>query len=235
MKKIFASAVVIGSCLVGLAATAFAHAEFDPATATAGAPATLTISVPNESSTAKTIKVELLVPAECTGCVVTPVAPTGWTAAVAGSTITWSGGTISGTDRVAFSFDVNKLPATPGKLVFKAVQTYDNGDTVRWVEAPLADGSEPAHPAPTVELVANGTPTTTAPPETSTSVVTTAPTVTTTAPVSTTTVPAVITTTVAPPSAKTSSSSGATIAIIIGAVAILGVGAFLFMKKKAHG
>jgi hypothetical protein len=37
-------------------------------------------------------------------------------------------------------------------LVFKAVQTYDNGDVVRWIDTSTPGGAEPDHPAPTVTL-----------------------------------------------------------------------------------
>ena len=64
MKRIsqFVAFVVVG--LAGLTGTAFAHAEFDPATAVAGSGTNLNISVPNEHATANTIKVELLIPVE---------------------------------------------------------------------------------------------------------------------------------------------------------------------------
>ena len=84
----------------------------------------------------------------------------GLVAQYANSTITWTGGKITGTDRVAFSFTVDALPAE-GTLVFKALQTYDNAEVVRWVEPPLADGSEPAHPAPELTLTAGNTSVTT--------------------------------------------------------------------------
>jgi hypothetical protein len=37
-------------------------------------------------------------------------------------------------------------------LEFKAVQTYDNGDVVRWIESTPPGGAEPEHPAPVLTL-----------------------------------------------------------------------------------
>ena len=53
-------------------------------------------------------------------------------------------------------------------MVFKALQTYDNGQVVRWIDAPATDGTEPEHPAPVLRLVkadsaTTGTSTATAP------------------------------------------------------------------------
>ena len=40
------------------------------------------------------------------------------------------------------------------KLEFKAVQTYDNGDVVRWIDPVVEGEEEPEHPAPTVMVTA---------------------------------------------------------------------------------
>ena len=33
-------------------------------------------------------------------------------------------------------------------MVFKALQTYSDGNVVRWIEEPVDGGEEPEHPAP---------------------------------------------------------------------------------------
>ena len=38
--------------------------------------------------------------------------------------------------------------------MFPALQTYANGEIVRWIDAPVAGGPEPENPAPVVDLVA---------------------------------------------------------------------------------
>ncbi len=46
-----------------------------------------------------------------------------------------------------FLVDVGPLPQT-GTMVFKAVQTYSDGQIVRWIDTATAGGPEPEHPAP---------------------------------------------------------------------------------------
>jgi periplasmic copper chaperone A len=41
--------------------------------------------------------------------------------------------------------------------MFKALQTYSDGDVVRWIDEPKADGSEPDHPAPILKLAKTDT------------------------------------------------------------------------------
>ena len=45
------------------------------------------------------------------------------------------------------------LPTDTDRLMFKAHQTYSNGDVVNWDQDPGNGGQEPEHPAPTVRLV----------------------------------------------------------------------------------
>jgi hypothetical protein len=44
------------------------------------------------------------------------------------------------------------MPKDRDSVTFPATQTYDNGDVVAWDQPTPADGSEPQHPAPTVQL-----------------------------------------------------------------------------------
>ena len=45
------------------------------------------------------------------------------------------------------------LPNVP-QVTFKVVQTYSDGEVVRWIERPGPDGREPDNPAPVVKLTA---------------------------------------------------------------------------------
>ena len=45
------------------------------------------------------------------------------------------------------------MPTDVTELAFPAVQTYSSGEEVAWIDT-AADGAEPEHPAPTVQLVA---------------------------------------------------------------------------------
>jgi uncharacterized protein YcnI len=49
-----------------------------------------------------------------------------------------------------FRIAASPLPRT-GRLVFKVVQTYDDGQVQRWIDEPAA-GAEPEHPAPVLTL-----------------------------------------------------------------------------------
>lgn len=231
MKRISAFSGLVLFAMIGWGGTAFAHAEFDPATAEAGAPATLTLGVPNERTAASTIKVELQLPLECAKCVITPLSASGWTGKFENSVITWSGGKISGTDRVTFSFKVDALPGE-GKLIFKALQTYDNGEVVRWVEPPLADGSEPQYPAPEFIITASAAATTTTP----SSITTVAPASTTSVPVITTTVaaPTTVPSVVAPAkSSDSDSNTGTVIAILVAIGVLIGAGLAFAKARRA--
>ncbi len=72
--------------------------------------------------------------------------------------ITWTasaGAAIQPGQFQEFEASLGPLPKVD-KVVFKALQTYSDGDVVRWIDEPLADGSEPEHPAPVLTLTAGG-------------------------------------------------------------------------------
>jgi len=51
-----------------------------------------------------------------------------------------------------FAILAGPIPAGGKQLVFKAVQTYANGEVVRWIEIRHAGEPEPAHPAPVLDV-----------------------------------------------------------------------------------
>ena len=55
-----------------------------------------------------------------------------------------------------FSISVDPLPTGTTQLVFKAVQTYSNGDVVRWIDLAQAGQPDPDHPAPVLALTQAG-------------------------------------------------------------------------------
>jgi uncharacterized protein YcnI len=158
---------------LGLAAApASAHVTISPSEAPRGGFATLTFKVPNERDATSTTQllVELPTDPPITSVSVQPVP--GWTATVqraalpepiqseggdeiteAVSSITWTGGTIEPGQFQQFPISVGPLPETD-QLVFKSVQTYSDGEEVRWIEETTPGGDEPEHPAPVVMLVA---------------------------------------------------------------------------------
>jgi hypothetical protein len=74
-------------------------------------------------------------------------------------TVTWTadaGTQIKPGEFLRFSVLAGPLADNTDKLTFKALQTYSNGDVVRWIDPPAADGApEPEHPAPTLTLVSD--------------------------------------------------------------------------------
>jgi uncharacterized protein YcnI len=117
-----------------------------------GSNATLVFNVPNEEENAKTVKIEIDFPTATPLTGVTAQAPTGWTAATSADKVVFSGGSISGDDSVKFPIKVAQLPKV-NSVVFKALQTYSNGDVVRWIDQAAPGGPEAAHPAPTLDLL----------------------------------------------------------------------------------
>jgi uncharacterized protein YcnI/predicted anti-sigma-YlaC factor YlaD len=161
---------VLGTIVVGglLAATgsAAAHVTAQPNTATQGSYTKIAFRVPNEEDKASTVKLEVTFPADHPIASVETKAVPGWTVQVdkakptktlksddgdvteVVSKLTWTGGKIGPDGFEEFEVSLGPVPTDTDSLVFKAVQTYDNGDVVRWIDT--TDGGE--HPAPTVKL-----------------------------------------------------------------------------------
>jgi uncharacterized protein YcnI len=164
--------VVVGSLIAVavLAGPAFAHVVITPSSAPAGSAAELTFRVPDEEDKAATVELQVKIPTNhpIAQLLVEPV--TGWTATVttvtlatpittddgtfdsAVSEITWKGGKILPGQFQDFSVSADPLPSGISQLVFKAVQTYSNGDVVRWIDLNQPGEPAPAHPAPTLTL-----------------------------------------------------------------------------------
>jgi hypothetical protein len=180
-RRIVLGVVAAGIGLIGAAGPALAHTEWEPATAAPGSVIDLTLFVEDESSSAGTNQVELVFPGPITVTAL-PAVP-GWTATVVGGQlggpatgVTWSGGPEPGDVRLPIR--LGPLPTTPGRLQFRVLQTYDNGQVDRWIEDWPAGAPEPASPGPVLDLVVGGpgvipVTTTTAPPTTTTEPATT--------------------------------------------------------------
>lgn len=152
MKRTIGLAVVL---LVLLAAPASAHVEANPGTVEAGEGAAITFRVPNETTDASTTSVEIFLPegARFEFVAVKPVAGWAHTETKSGDSITavkWSGGKIAPGEYEDFSLSFG--PVEAGTLEFKALQTYDNGEVVRWIDPTVKGQDEPEHPAPTVTV-----------------------------------------------------------------------------------
>jgi hypothetical protein len=67
-----------------------------------------------------------------------------------------------------FNVSAGPLPTTP-TMEFKALQTYSNGDIVRWIDPSTPGQAEPEHPAPVLTLAPAGAATSDPTPATSAS------------------------------------------------------------------
>jgi uncharacterized protein len=161
-----------GSAVLLAAVPAFAHVTVQPGSAAKGSYSTVNFKVPNEEDSASTVKLEVNLPADHPIASVSIQPVPGWTAQVTKSKlatalktddgtvdeavtkITWSGGKIAPGQFQQFPVSFGPLPDDVDALPFKALQTYDNGDIVRWIDIPQAGRPEPEQPAPTLKLTA---------------------------------------------------------------------------------
>ncbi|WP_169946363.1 YcnI family protein [Microbispora sp. H11081] len=170
-----AAAVTAGALALtlGLAVPALAHVTVNPGTAVQGGWTKIAFRVPNERDNASTTKVEVEFPTDHPLPFVSVRPVPGWDVKLtrgklpkpvqsdAGDTITesvlkitWSGGKIESGQFQEFEASVGPLPKNVDALTFPTVQTYSNGEEVKWADAPKTDGSEAEHPAPVLKLVA---------------------------------------------------------------------------------
>jgi uncharacterized protein YcnI len=163
-------AAVLG--LTGVAA--FAHVTIQPGSAAKGSFAELSFRVPNETEGSATVKVEVQFPADHPIPYVSTKPMPGWTVTAetqelaepievegneiteAVTVVTWEGGEVKPGEYDDFSVSAGPLPDDVDELVFKAIQTYDDGTEVAWVEPTPEGGEEPGHPAPVLELIDGG-------------------------------------------------------------------------------
>ncbi|KMO98122.1 YcnI family copper-binding membrane protein [Streptomyces roseus] len=167
----FAAALAAGTVLV-LSGTAFAHVSVQPGDAVKGGYATINFKVPNERDNASTTQLEVNFPVDQPLTSVMPQDIPGWTVTIekskldkpltvhgkqvneAVTKVTWSGGKIEPGKFQQFPVSVGKLPDNADQMVFKAIQTYDNNEVVRWIEETKAGAAEPQNPAPVLKLTA---------------------------------------------------------------------------------
>jgi uncharacterized protein YcnI len=146
--------------VVLMAAPASAHVTVSSPDAARGGSAVLTFRVPNESVT-NSATIELIVQIPGSTAVDTQAMP-GWKAVANKdaarnvTAITWTadpGGGIGPGQFEQFSVLANGLPDT-GTLTMPAVQTYADGQVVKWDQETTAGVSEPEYPAPSLTLAA---------------------------------------------------------------------------------
>jgi uncharacterized protein YcnI len=166
---------IVGVTAVALLATglpAAAHVTVNPNEANQGGFAKLAFRVPNEQAK-PTTKLEVAFPEKDAIANVSYRAVAGWKIVVTkkklAKPIKVHGEDVSeAVDRVTWTADSAAAGIQPGqfqefevsagpmpetdKLAFKALQTYDGGEVVRWIDE-AAGTEEPEHPAPVLTLV----------------------------------------------------------------------------------
>ncbi|GAA2811223.1 YcnI family protein [Kitasatospora sp. CM 4170] len=172
-RRIAAVALTAAASLVLLAGPASAHVTVQPGNAQQGGYTAVDFRVPNENDTASTVKLEVNLPLDHPLASVRTLPMPGWTATVekskldkpikvhgndvneAVSKITWTadaGTKIAPGQFQEFRVSLGPLPTDTDKLIFKALQSYDNGDVVRWIDEAKDGQPEPAKPAPVLTL-----------------------------------------------------------------------------------
>ncbi len=235
MTRRFVLPVLVLAIVALLASPAWAHVTLSPVSADKGASDTeIAFRVPNEEST-PTTKVQIVIPVDhpLLGVLAQPVP--GWTAKVtsvhlakpihtddgdvsdAVSEVDWTANSnadgIAVGDYQRFQIIVGVLPSDTDSVTFKALQTYANGDVVRWIQTQTPGGPAPDKPAPILTLTKPGA---TATP--------------TSQPASTPTVAVSSVKKSDVDSAKTLGIVG----IIVGALGLLAAGAALATRRKAQ-
>jgi uncharacterized protein YcnI len=169
VKTLMMTAAVAAVVLMSVT-DAYAHVTLHPNAVPAGSYAVVDVRVPNEMDNANTTKVDLQLPDGFTSA--SWAAVPGWHVKVRteklATPIQGEHGTIdSQVKEIIWTADASgaippgsfqqfplslAMPSTPGTdLTFKALQTYSNGQVVRWIGPPSSE-----HPAPIVHVTAAG-------------------------------------------------------------------------------
>ena len=164
--------VIVVTSLTLAAESAWAHVTVKPDTAPKGSYSLINFSVPNEEENANTVKLEVTFPEAQPVAFVSIKPMVGWdittekttlatpiksddgevTEAV--SKVTWTataGGLLPGQFDL-FTVSAGPLPTKGKTMTFKAIQTYSNGDVVRWIQKTVKGAPEPEFPAPVLIL-----------------------------------------------------------------------------------
>jgi uncharacterized protein YcnI len=145
---------VAGLAVLGLAAPAFAHVEVSADKTRAGATdVTLTFTGEAENPKAGIMTERVVLPDGIAPADVSPAKlPSGWKFTANSDGFTVGGKPLkTGTDAV-WSVKIAKLPADQTRLSFKTLETYGDGDIVRWIEIQEPGQDEPDNPAPLLVL-----------------------------------------------------------------------------------
>jgi uncharacterized protein YcnI len=169
-RRVATAGAVCAVALFTFVGVAAAHVTVNPRTAQQGGFTKVSFRVPNERDTASTTQLEVDFPINHPIAFVSTRAVPGWTSTVQKeplehpittgdgqitetvSKITWTGGSIAPGTFEEFDVSMGPLPTDTDQLIFKALQTYDNGEVVRWIDTAPPGAPEPEHPAPVLKL-----------------------------------------------------------------------------------
>jgi uncharacterized protein YcnI len=158
---------------VAFSGTAWAHVTVSADDVSAGHDVKAVFRVPDERDDASTVRVEVSFPTDHPLSAVSVAAVPGWAATVRKRTlavpvhahdggeitevvesVVWQGGAIKPGEFVEFPVAIGALPHDVERLVFKALQSYSDGQVVRWIETPAEGAPQPQYPAPVLSLAA---------------------------------------------------------------------------------
>lgn len=158
-KQIFLFILIFFLFLQGT--TAFAHSTVSPSHVGTSRYQNFSLSTPTERDV-PTVGIRLLIPESLER--VTPFVKPGWDIKIikdqSGEKVTeiqWTGGSIPPGQKDVFEFTA-KTPESGSTLIWKAYQTYENGEVVAWDEDPTKpkDGEEKvSNPYSVTEVVAD--------------------------------------------------------------------------------
>jgi uncharacterized protein YcnI len=169
MNRIVCS-IAAGVLLAAFAVPAAAHVTIAPSSLRAGSVEEITFRCPDERSNSATVKLVIQMPQDYPIASVKLRPIPGWHSGVtmqplkvpiktqhgelaaAVDTITWEGGSIAPGEYQDFAILAGPIPSGAKQLVFKAVQTYANGEIVRWIDLRHPGEAEPARPAPVLNV-----------------------------------------------------------------------------------
>ncbi|MFJ3794530.1 DUF1775 domain-containing protein [Kitasatospora sp. NPDC090091] len=246
-RAVTVTAVVAGS--LALTVPAFAHVEVESEGAQAlAANATITFTAEAESKSAGLAKFQVVLPEGIAPAdVALAEAPQGWSLAATGDGYTVGGPALAPGKDAVYKITVRQLPNAE-ELVFKTLETYSDGELVRWIELPHG-AVEPEHPAPVLKLAAaapgavaitpSAAPTTASP--SAASPTTASPTASAAAPAQTSPAVAPSVTASAGPAAAAaakSDDSSSAVPIAIGAAAVVALaagGTWWWRRKQSAG
>jgi uncharacterized protein YcnI len=240
LRRILGASALAMGLVCAAALPAWAHVTVAPDSAPQGASdVEITFRVPNEEPPASTTKLDVAIPTSPPLLNALAQSVPGWTDNVKTTHLTTPIQTDDGavTDVVTevswtadsaayaikpgefgrFEIIVGSLPTSGNQIVFKALQTYSNGDVVRWIDPVTPNGPPPDHPTPILQLTSP----------------TTAGASATTTPTTASGSASASTTGFATKSQVDSAHTIGIIGIIIGALGLLGAAAALTLRRRA--